>query len=182
MLGAIVGVDLTHTWALPSAATQWNQLASSPLSGLRTMAFDSRRGSLVAQGATMLELENGTWNVAFGPAAASISVGDLRRGSVALLRGGSGTWERLDGVWYERARPPVPLVFHAAAYAPDTGSIFALGTLFSSCYLLRHTWKGASPPEACDGGDRDGDGFVDCADPDCWWSCSPQCPPYASCP
>ena len=44
------------------------------------------------------------------------------------------------------------------------------------------SWESATPHEVCDSGfDVDGDGLIGCADPDCWGSCTPLCPPDASC-
>lgn len=45
--------------------------------------------------------------------------------------------------------------------------------------LLR--WDAPTTYEACTDSDGDGDGLVACADPDCWWRCSPVCPPGTSC-
>lgn len=46
-------------------------------------------------------------------------------------------------------------------------------------WLLR--WSSATPDEACDGTDTDGDGLVGCADEDCWARCTPRCAPGATC-
>ena len=46
--------------------------------------------------------------------------------------------------------------------------------------LLR--WEGTGVSESCRASvDADGDRLAGCADPDCWWTCSPECPPGASC-
>lgn len=41
------------------------------------------------------------------------------------------------------------------------------------------TWLGqlgaSDPRERCDGSDADADGLTRCADPDCWWRCTPLC-------
>jgi hypothetical protein len=43
-------------------------------------------------------------------------------------------------------------------------------------------WEGENPDESCrDNVDTDGDGLVGCADPDCWATCTPACPPGTSC-
>ncbi len=42
-------------------------------------------------------------------------------------------------------------------------------------------WDAAPHDELCNGSDLDGDMLVSCADPDCWWACSPLCPPGTSC-
>jgi cysteine-rich repeat protein len=39
------------------------------------------------------------------------------------------------------------------------------------------SWQGPGVNELCGADDTDGDGLVGCADPDCWWVCTPSCPP-----
>ncbi|MBP6631023.1 MAG: hypothetical protein KA297_16435 [Kofleriaceae bacterium] len=47
----------------------------------------------------------------------------------------------------------------------------------------RLEWSSGGRAERCTtGDDADGDGLAGCADPDCWPSCDPLCPPRTSCP
>lgn len=83
-------------------------------------------------------------------------------------------------------RPP-PRYGQVAFYDPLAHAVVVFGgTTFTTMqqtlgdtWLLR--WESATPDDACDGTDRDGDGLAGCADPDCWARCTPRCPPGAAC-
>ncbi len=45
--------------------------------------------------------------------------------------------------------------------------------------LVRH--DAGAPAETCAGADTDGDGLAGCADPDCWYACTPTCMPGVTC-
>jgi hypothetical protein len=64
---------------------------------------------------------------------------------------------------------------------PPSGGPVGIGNTqgFVSEYTIGYHGPGGD--ELCDGSDGDGDGLVDCADPDCWWRCTPACPP-GTCP
>jgi hypothetical protein len=38
-------------------------------------------------------------------------------------------------------------------------------------------WEAQTRYETCVVPDSDGDQLKGCADPDCWWACTPECPP-----
>jgi cysteine-rich repeat protein len=48
---------------------------------------------------------------------------------------------------------------------------------FSGWDTLTATAGANEARDACDGSDVDGDGLTRCADPDCWWRCTPLCAP-----
>jgi hypothetical protein len=76
-----------------------------------------------------------------------------------------------------------PYSFYGTVYDdPVLGGPVGIGDLdgFTVAYGIR--FQGPGNEERCDGGDGDGDGLVDCADPDCWWKCTPACPPGVVCP
>jgi hypothetical protein len=61
------------------------------------------------------------------------------------------------------------------------GGVLELGQLqpFSPVHL---EWSSPSAHyEVCNQGDVDHDGLVGCADPDCWYACTPACPPSTTC-
>jgi hypothetical protein len=43
------------------------------------------------------------------------------------------------------------------------------------------TWQSGAATDACTRTDHDGDGLAGCADPDCWPTCAPACPPGVAC-
>lgn len=117
----------------------------------------------------------------FGP-----SVYDPVRRRIVLVDAARATWE-LDGlVW--RRRPTAQL-------GPQSGTQMvydAIGLralMIQSPIVIAHAHSSAAdPPDACLAGiDSDGDGLIACgdgvtlADPDCWGTCTPTCPPATSC-
>jgi cysteine-rich repeat protein len=56
-----------------------------------------------------------------------------------------------------------------------SGSVFGVSPPLSDSWEL--SWQGPGVNEQCDAGDADRDELVGCADPDCWWVCTPACPP-----
>ncbi len=68
-----------------------------------------------------------------------------------------------------------PIEHGALMFGGQTGSFGIVG----DTWLLR--WDSATPDDACDGSDADGDGRAGCADEDCWALCTPHCPPGSTC-
>jgi cysteine-rich repeat protein len=101
-----------------------------------------------------------------------------RRGMTVLGGMGAGattdTWELRGSTWFQVSvtNPPSDRFGAAAAYFPMQDAVLLFGG-FDSRGLpldawLRYRFDGASPDEVCYGGiDEDGDGLVDCVDPDC---------------
>jgi hypothetical protein len=58
-----------------------------------------------------------------------------------------------------------------------------IGPHFDARVIVRRHIGNASTSESCIATeDLDGDGLAGCADADCWFTCTPACPPYATCP
>jgi hypothetical protein len=73
---------------------------------------------------------------------------------------------------------------YAAAGAAWRDGILVLGGgtsqgTTSDALLVRH--DSDAPPETCTTADSDGDGLGGCADPDCWYACTPTCMPGVTC-
>ena len=180
---ALVGTDGYTLWRLPSAAIHWEIVGPPPPGGSNpTIAFDASTGHLVAVTNTnVYEYDGTTWQQTLSPGLGYQVVADTRRGTVDFVWSIGSTWERASGAWFEHA----PLAFEmqmGVTFAPVPGTLIVIGDVYDSRVILERTFVGVSPREACAGADEDGDGLVDCADPDCWWSCAPACPPRTSCP
>jgi cysteine-rich repeat protein len=90
------------------------------------------------------------------------------------------TWTRVDVV----GSPPPARTRAAGFYDPIRHELVIMGgasgaSFRGDTWVLR--WQSATPDDACDGTDLDGDGAIGCDDPDCWARCTPRCPPGASC-
>jgi hypothetical protein len=90
------------------------------------------------------------------------------------------SWTRLD---IAGALPPIR-TRAAGFYDPIRHELVIMGgamgaTFLDDTWVLR--WESATPDDACDGTDLDGDGVTGCADPDCWARCTPRCAPGATC-
>ncbi|MBL0218046.1 MAG: hypothetical protein IPQ07_29725 [Myxococcales bacterium] len=179
---AMVGLDGTQTWSL-GADDRWHMLAAWPAPTVYlTLAFDARAGRLVAAAnMDVFELADTGWSPTLSPGSFYRVVEDPRRGTVNFVRGTGSLWERVAGAWFEH--PALPIATNgSASFAPIEGTLLLIGTVRNARLLFERTFVGSSPRDACTGGDEDGDQLIDCADPDCWWSCTPTCPPRASCP
>jgi cysteine-rich repeat protein len=180
---AIVGLIGSFAYMLESSARKWTPLPSAPaLASFETLAFEARRQRLIAGiGQNVYELDSTQWSPILSPGPFFDSVTDARRGSVLFVRANAPLWELVDGVWFESANPVFGMSSNAVGSAID-GSLLVIVSLRAARLLWERTFVGPSPRDACTGGDDDGDTLVDCDDGDCWWSCTPACPPYASCP
>jgi cysteine-rich repeat protein len=94
------------------------------------------------------------------------------------------TWSAIVSDFQARRNP-------AMATAPDgAGIVMVGGNVLNDNAIptvrldetLRLRWDADVAYEACGGLDADGDGLAGCTDPDCWWACTPLCPPRTSCP
>ena len=91
-------------------------------------------------------------------------------------------WERVGDNWTEFPPLPVP-VTGTLHYDPVTGRLVLDGNIGGSRLIVTRQLIGTAPEETCAPGvDGDGDGDIGCADVDCFWTCTPMCPPFASCP
>jgi hypothetical protein len=68
--------------------------------------------------------------------------------------------------------------------SPYGAGVIAYGGLSAGAYSNDHLQLRLSADETferCGRNDTDGDGLIGCADPDCWPTCTPACPPGLSC-
>ena len=109
-----------------------------------------------------------------------------------VLFGGANLIQPLGDAWgWDGATwAPITTVSNAPTSRSPAGAFpspFGFGTLVfgdgvGSTDTWRLAWSRNAPVESCrDASDRDGDGLAGCADPDCWWACTPLCPPGAAC-
>lgn len=202
------GTTFGDTWAWNG--TSWTKLSpaiSPPARQGAAMAYDPVRGRIVLFGgadswaiATLLadtwEWDGTSWRdvtPALSPAArqhaAMFYDPDRRR---IVLAYGVGTtaiddvWE-WDGATWTRLQPgPSPSVRTAIAYDALDHRAIAFGG-FEYAAPAGDTWSldyhtPGHGLELCIDAvfDDDGDGFVGCADPDCWSRCTPLCAPAQS--
>jgi cysteine-rich repeat protein len=121
---------------------------------------------------------------------------NANRKKLALLDGVTNTvweWDGKNKDWSPVTSPsPPPLREDGLLFASgDQSGVVLFGgfapvpppsapIIYTDSWLLR--WQGPSPSEACRLDiDVDADGTKGCADPDCWSSCTPSCPPGTSC-
>jgi cysteine-rich repeat protein len=98
------------------------------------------------------------------------------------------TWE-WDGSGWEQRHPvqsPTPRYDASAVYDAAHGHVLLFGGEGQLGALQDDVWvynfvSNNETPERCDGADADGDGLIDCADPDCYGYCDPYCPPTQHC-
>jgi hypothetical protein len=125
-----------------------------------------------------------SWSSTLSPGAIDYAVvSDERRGSVDFVAPGDTLWERDGTNWSEAGTEPIA-VDGTAQYDAGNGRIILLGQVgLTSRVIETRQLTSALPQETCEPGvDADHDGKVDCDDEDCWWKCTPACPPVATCP
>jgi cysteine-rich repeat protein len=192
----LVAVTFDGTYALDSslpdsAASAWTRIADGPLPRYYNtgwqLAFDASCGCLVfvQSGNTALQvdtsiaaLDGETWVQQLSPTAPYAGTQWSARGDVALFPGEPGPlFEHRSSTTSTGAVSP--LRFFGATYDDPLLGLVGVGSVdgFVSEYMI--SYRGPGGDELCDGRDGDGDGLVDCADPDCWWKCTPACPPGA---
>jgi hypothetical protein len=100
------------------------------------------------------------------------------------------TWEWDGTNWSQIATlaRPGARFGHAAMFDRSGGDLLIFGgaaghqtgPFYTDTWRLRY--DSDAPREQCDlNVDNDGDGLSGCADPDCWTTCTPLCPPGSSC-
>lgn len=94
----------------------------------------------------------------------------------ALALAGDGPRPRIAGVLFHDA-----IGRELVLFGGQDGADFTTADPLAETWLMRWESDPATPEDACDGSDADGDGLVGCADPDCWPRCQPRCPPQAAC-
>ena len=182
----LVAVDGFGTWLLASTSLQWIRITGlpGPTGSYPSLAFDASTSQIVYVDATSTSLLKGTtWTRTLSPGISYDAVANARRGSVELFAPAPPDYELSNGQFSTETNPPPPAGFYAqdhnTMYAPAEGAVIQIGNLHYSRLIQIRT--SSAPLDRCTGGDDDGDGLVDCADPDCFWSCTPACPPHTSC-
>ncbi len=182
----------------------WSLLAASPPAGGRgdkvtSLAWSPRDHRLVAAMAsfsTTYELAPGadSWVVTLSPGLSYLAVESPQRGSVELIPELFTTlmgeplitpiWERSsDAQWIKGVAPAWQIAQGAVAYERSSGRLLMVGADGDQLLWMTREYRSALPTESCAATeDLDQDELAGCADPDCWWSCTPSCPPYTSCP
>ncbi len=172
-----------------------------------TMAWDPQRERVVVAfgGSTdtpfqdQWEWDGAAWTrrtiAAFPTARArSALVWNPARARLALYGGApdlGDLWE-LDDRWEQRflMSDPTGRFDHSMAPATDGSGVLifagrAADGRAAASPFVRVAWLNTTTTyEVCTDAtiDADGDGLAGCADEDCWWRCSPECPPDVSCP
>lgn len=183
--GGVVGVSSTATWLLESTASQWTMIGGPPISATLPgwIAFDARAGQLVMNGtyASGSVFDGQSWAGTVSPGRGFSAIANERRGTVELVSPDRPAYERIARTYVERERLPYAITGNPV-YDASTGDLMIVGGIDSARVILRRKIVGSTATtDACAGADDDGDTLVDCADPECWWSCG-TCPPFASCP
>lgn len=201
--GLVAGVPKNDTWRWDGAS--WTQLMPATQPEVRTtapMAFDPIRKQLVMFGgrfySTPVDTTTWIWNgtdwearaLAIHPPVGGGLVGRLAwnpaRRTLVYTTGVIGpieAWE-WDGTKWDRVTvvdAPTTIAGHVMFTALDRSGV-TINTANNEQWELRWDAPDSLPSETCAGDDLDGDGLSGCNDPDCWWMCTPLCPPAASCP
>ncbi len=98
-------------------------------------------------------------------------------------------WEGTRWTLIPTQRAPTPRSSHLLVPAIDGAGILVIGGYSYNTPpsnrplddMWRLTWDARGVQDACTDFDTDGDSSIGCADPDCWSSCTPVCPPSTSC-
>jgi cysteine-rich repeat protein len=205
----MVMVGVNATWALDSstpdvATSRWTMIAPTPATNpsgnvntaAGALAFDASCGCMMwsnlrdftpffIQNNFSIELYHlvgSTWVPAATPGI-DVAAQWSARASVLLMPQvdrDQPTWESQTASLASGIAIPYGFV-GTVADDPRRGVVRVFGTVDGFTSTLSVGYRGVGGDELCDGHDGDGDGLVDCADPDCWWSCKPACPPGTSC-
>jgi hypothetical protein len=151
------------------------------------LAYDVRNHCLIGPGQGGVEelcTAQTLWSpiLASGMGSSYLLVANAQRGSVFMIDrfANSVTWERTEKLWMQLPPPPLRSAGLALAYDPVRAEVM---TFDGDGRVLALGYRNAHPLETCvAGSDTDGDRATGCADGDCWWQCTPECPPFASCP
>jgi cysteine-rich repeat protein len=197
----------TATWLWTGSATAgtWSLATPAHVPPARentAMAYDPIRQQIVlfsGGGANDTWLWNGAdWTLARPPLAPTARddaalAWNAARGALVLFGGGASTdtWEWTGSAWSQLDPDGAPDARQSPSLWPTSSGdgVRMFGGLRGRAatggnddhWLLR--WQSADGiDEACQAHrDDDGDGLVGCADPDCWATCTPACPPGEPC-
>jgi cysteine-rich repeat protein len=182
--GYILLFSAGQTWTWDGTA--WTQLAPAHAPAEADfLTYDTRRDVALlytrdVHVANLWEWNGTDWTDRGAAPLGSQILYDPLRGRGVLLRwdwyedtSAFWTW---DGTSWSASTPIEPYAAADKLFDPTTRSWFSFGDPGGwATWLAR---LGANDPhEQCDGSDIDGDGLTRCADPDCWWRCTPLCAP-----
>ncbi len=189
------GVELdysTRVWSLPATDTSWSLVGAAPSLGatndVSSFAWDASRATIVAVSDAGIVYDRiaGGWQTSLSLVGSGYrALSDARRGTVVMIPlDGVGT--RVWGV--STARGPKLCRYRCCSLAPARTIRYSAGSCSSgSRPAVRTCWSGRRPAahptsRACPARISTRTASIDCADPDCWWQCTPACPPYTTCP
>jgi cysteine-rich repeat protein len=149
----------------------------------------ARTVSMTTEQGKFYDAQSGAWVPVPSLGSEWIGVTNVRTGGIIYvpfrqLGSDAQVWERRDTTWRELTAAPWSLTTGRAAYNPRTGRLLVQGSTSEEVVTFVAEMTNGSPLESCPAGaalDDDGDGLAGCADPDCWWACAADCPPYTSC-
>jgi cysteine-rich repeat protein len=145
----------------------WTQLEFALEREYLMLAYDADRAHAVTFGGERVEVTEEV----FGDVHELIA--DEWR---ALAVAGDGPFPRVGGVLFHDA-----IGHQVVLFGGQSGVDFTVNDPLPDTWLLRWESDPATPEDACDGSDADGDGVVGCEDPDCWARCTPRCPFGTAC-
>jgi cysteine-rich repeat protein len=109
-----------------------------------------------------------------------VMLGGFGYGSIWL----DDTWEwNTEMARWQLAHAAGPVTFgHSAHFDPEAAELVVLSHQGADLGEWRLRRDSTVPEESCAvGADGDDDGLSGCDDPDCWWTCTPLCPPETAC-
>lgn len=189
------GASWVRTMPVPSPSAR--MLAASAYDPIRAevVLFGGGAGHDQGLGDTWT-WSSGVWtqhmlSVGPSPRDSAAMAWDASRQRIVLIGGYAGShalqdvWEWDGNSWVAVAVDGFLPRSNPGVSSRAGGGVLMYGGLNSSVpytdtQLLR--WEGERTSESCRADvDLDGDGYAGCADPDCWWACTPLCPPGAPC-
>lgn len=156
-----------ETWEWDGTAWSRQATAISPVARSESgMAWDAARRRIVLFGGS-----------AGGGPGSSTQLDDTWEAQ--RVAGGALVWTQLDPSGKPAARND-----HVVVSGLDGNGVLVIGGATEGgtkpvADVWRLQWNAHTTYESCGDVDTDGDGLAGCADPDCWASCTPMCPPEA---
>jgi cysteine-rich repeat protein len=180
--------DRTHHYTMivtPERTLTWDGTnlveRTPPPTPPGSVQFDAKRGvTVLSDSEHVYEWTGALWLDRGAQGAIGPMVYDPNRATMIIWTFDDGLWE-WNGSTTTRLTTSSPYNYYEPPiYDRSTRSFFRFGpTSGWDTNVVR--WESDEAEEQCDGTDTDLDGLVRCDDPDCWWRCTPRCPPYASC-
>jgi cysteine-rich repeat protein len=188
---------LSDTWLWDGTA--WREVTGGMVPPARSghaLAYDAHRNTIVLFGGSAGDTTVWEWDGAWHPIEAaspspSARTGhgmtyDANLGEIVIHAGRTPNLSELADVWtwngtrWQRiSAPDGPSAAMASTLVYDPVLAATVVMTDEGTWLLRV--ESDTTDELCGTFDADGDTLVACADPDCWFSCAPTCPPQSSC-